>query len=319
MKKFAFVFPGQGSQSVGMLDAWGDHPAVLETLLEVSSALSQDIAKLIRSGTKEELALTTNTQPVMLVAAVAAYRAWLHEGGALPDMVAGHSLGEYSALVAAGALSLSDAAPLVRYRATAMQEAVPVGVGAMAAILGMAADKVAMICEEVTTSYAQSEQSSIETVEAANFNDPLQTVIAGSKVAVDKACAALKAAGAKRALVLPVSAPFHSSLMRPAAEKLRERLNTIVLSTPAIALVNNIDVTIEFDPNKIKDALYRQAFGAVRWVESVLLMKKMEMTAVIECGPGKVLAGMTKRIHPELLSGCVMDPASLQEIKNNLL
>lgn len=318
MKKFAFVFPGQGSQSVGMLDAWGAHPAVLETLNEASDALSQDIAKLISSGSKEELALTTNTQPVMLVAGIAAYRAWLYEGGAKPAMVAGHSLGEYSALVAAGALRFSDAAQLVRFRAAAMQDAVPVGAGAMAAILGMDAGRIAAICEEVTASYPRQGGEGVETVEAVNFNDPLQTVIAGSQAAVDKACEALKAAGAKRALLLQVSAPFHSSLMRPAAEKLKERLGSITLSAPAIELVNNVDVLIESDPIQIKDALYRQAFGAVRWVESVMKMQNSGMDAVIECGAGKVLSGMNKRINPALQTGCIMDPASLQEIKNNL-
>jgi [acyl-carrier-protein] S-malonyltransferase len=313
MKNFAFVFPGQGSQSVGMLDAWGDHPAVAAVLSEASDALSQDVGKLIREGSKEELALTTNTQPVMLVAGVAAYRAWLHEGGSIPAMVAGHSLGEYSALVATGSLSLAQAAPLVRFRATAMQEAVPVGVGAMAAILGMASDKVKEICAEVTASFGVE---SAETVEAANFNDTLQTVIAGSKAAVDKACEALKAAGAKRALLLPVSAPFHSSLMRPAAERLLQKLTEIDLLAPQIPLLNNVDVTIESDPLRIKDALYRQAFGAVRWVESVQAMHASGVQAVIECGPGKVLSGMVKRINAELVSSAVFDLATLQESKN---
>ena len=310
MKKIACVFPGQGSQSVGMLDAWGDNPVVAQTLQEASDALSQDIGKLILEGTKEELALTTNTQPVMLVAGVAAYRAWLSEGGAVPSMVAGHSLGEYSALVAAGSLTLAQAVPLVRLRAEAMQAAVPVGVGAMAAILGMEAAKVKAICAEVTATF---DAGSGETAEAANFNDPMQTVIAGSKAAVDKACEALKAAGAKRALILPVSAPFHSSLMRPAAEKLRARLAEIELKAPQITLLNNVDVATESDPARIKDALYRQAFGAVRWVESVQAMQAAGMTAILECGPGKVLTGMVKRIAPDATSVCVLDPASLQE------
>ena len=315
MKKFAFVFPGQGSQSVGMLDAWSEHPSVVEVLMEASDALSQDVGKLIREGSREELALTTNTQPVMLVAGVAAYRAWLHEGGAVPSMVAGHSLGEYSALVAAGALTLTQAAPLVRLRAAAMQEAVPVGVGAMAAILGMAAVRVVEICEEVTSSFGAG---SAETVEAANFNDPMQTVISGSKAAVDKACEALKAAGAKRALLLPVSAPFHSSLMRPAAEKLVQKLADVNLLSPQIALLNNVDVAIESDPARIKNALYRQAFGAVRWVESVQAMHTSGVQVLLECGPGKVLSGMSKRIVAEITSGVVLDLASLQESKNIL-
>ncbi len=315
MKKFAFVFPGQGSQSVGMLDVWGDHPAVAEALLEASDALSQDVGKLIREGSKEELALTTNTQPVMLVAGVAAYRTWLYEGGAEPSIVAGHSLGEYSALVAAGALTLAQASPLVRLRAVAMQEAVPVGVGAMAAVLGMAADRVNEICQEVTDSF---NADTAETVEAANFNDPMQTVISGSKAAVDKACEALKAAGAKRALLLPVSAPFHSSLMRPAAEKLKEALLDVNLQSPKIELLNNVDVAVESNALRIKDALYRQAFGAVRWVESVQAMQASGVQAIIECGPGKVLSGMIKRISAEIISGALLDLASVQESKNIL-
>ncbi len=316
MKKFAFIFPGQGSQSVGMLDAWGDHPAIVDVLQEASDALSQDMGKLIREGSKEELALTTNTQPVMLVAGVAAYRAWLYEGGTPPSLVAGHSLGEFAALVAAGSLTLAQAAPLVRFRAASMQEAVPVGVGAMAAILGMAADTVSRICTEVTDSFGRT---SAETAEAVNFNDPMQTVISGSKAAVDKACEALKAAGAKRALLLPVSAPFHSSLMRPAAEKLMQRLAGVNLLTPQIPLLNNIDVAIESDPVRIKDALYRQAFGAVRWVESVRAIYASGVQVMVECGPGKVLSGMVKRINAEIASGVVLDLVSLQESKNILI
>jgi [acyl-carrier-protein] S-malonyltransferase len=315
MKKFACVFPGQGSQSVGMLDAWGDHPAVALVLQEASDALAQDVAKLIREGSKEELALTTNTQPIMLVAGVAAYRAWLHEGGMLPSVVAGHSLGEYSALVAAESLTLTQAAPLVRFRAMAMQDAVPVGVGAMAAILGVDSAKVVAICAEVTAAY---DGQAGETVEAANFNDPMQTVIAGSKAAVDKACEVLKSAGAKRALILPVSAPFHSSLMRPAAEKLQETLSSVALLTPQIPLLNNVDVTVEVDVLRVKDALYRQAFGAVRWVESVQAMQVQGVEALAECGPGKILSGMTKRIAPSLSVGSIFDLAGLQEFKNIL-
>ena len=220
MKPFAFVFPGQGSQSVGMLDAWGSHPAVAQTLQEASDALGQDIGLLIQQGPKEELALTTNTQPVMLVAGVAAYRVWMAETGVAPAYVAGHSLGEYAALVAAGALTLTQAAPLVRFRAEAMQDAVPVGAGAMAAILGLDATKIVAACARITESTAEYGLEIGDVVEAVNFNDPMQTVIAGSKAAVDKACEVLKAEGAKRALLLQVSAPFHSSLMKPAAEKL---------------------------------------------------------------------------------------------------
>lgn len=316
MNRFAFVFPGQGSQSVGMLDAWGDHPVVMEVLSEASDALGQDVAKLIHEGPKEVLALTTNTQPVMLVAAVAAYRVWMAETGVAPRAVAGHSLGEYSALVAAGVLTLTQAAPLVRFRAQAMQDAVPVGRGAMAAILGMDATKVMAACAEVTREFGGNSE---EVVEAVNFNDPAQTVIAGSKIAVDKACEVLKSLGAKRALPLPVSAPFHSSLMRPAAEKLRERLESIDLLPPQIDVVNNVDVAVEIDPDRIRDALYRQAFGAVRWVECVGSLKARGLTTVVECGPGKVLAGMVKRIDPELNGMALWDPASLTEAKSVLL
>ena len=316
MKQFAFVFPGQGSQSVGMLDAWGGHAVVAQTVQEASDALGEDVAKLIHEGPKEALAPTTNTQPVMLVAGVAAYRVWMAEVGQAPAAVAGHSLGEYTALVAAGSLTLAQAAPLVRLRAQAMQEAVPVGVGAMAAILGMDAAKVAAGCLEVTQSFGAG---SIEIVEAVNFNDPAQTVIAGSKAAVDKACELLKANGAKRALPLTVSAPFHSRLMQPAAEKLKERLASIDLATPQIPLINNIDVAVETNPGRIRDALYRQAFGPVRWVECVQAIKARGLHTLVECGPGKVLAGMVERIDPELTGLALFDPATLQDVKGVLV
>ena len=315
MKNFAFVFPGQGSQAVGMLDGWGDHPAVVQTLQEASDALGEDVGRLIHEGPKEALALTTNTQPVMLVAGVAAWRVWRAEGGALPAAVAGHSLGEYSALVASGVLTLAQAAPLVRLRAAAMQEAVPVGTGAMAAILGLDAAKVIAVCAEVTGAMGQN---GTEVVEAVNFNDPAQTVIAGSKAAVEKACEALKAAGAKRALPLPVSAPFHSSLMKPAAEKLRMALSDVVLAVPQIPVLNNVDVAVQQDVDAIRDALYRQAFGAVRWVECVQALKGRGITHIIECGPGKVLAGLTKRIDPELVGAALFDPATLAETRELL-
>lgn len=315
MKSFAFVFPGQGSQAVGMLDAWAGHPAVAETLREASDALGEDIGRLIQEGPKEQLALTTNTQPVMLVAGIAAYRAWRAEGGAEPSVMAGHSLGEYTALVAAGALTLAQAAPLVRFRAQAMQEAVPVGTGAMAAILGMDAQKVIEGCAEAARTFGTN---SGEVVEAVNFNDPAQTVIAGSKAAVEKACEMLKAAGAKRALPLPVSAPFHSSLMKPAAEKLKERLAATDLQAPRIPVVNNIEVKVETDPARIKAALYEQAFGPVRWVECVRAIQARGVELVVECGPGKVLAGMVKRIDPALASAAIYDPATLAEVKGQL-
>ncbi|PQA79042.1 ACP S-malonyltransferase [Rhodoferax sp. TS-BS-61-7] len=315
MKPFAFVFPGQGSQAVGMLDAWGDHPVVAETLREASDALGEDVAKLIHEGPKEALALTTNTQPVMLVAGVAAYRVWMSETGVAPQAVAGHSLGEYSALVAAGSLTLAQAAPLVRLRAQAMQEAVPVGVGAMAAILGMDAAKVIAGCAEATGAFGPD---STEVVEAVNFNDAAQTVIAGSKAAVDKACEILKANGAKRALLLPVSAPFHSSLMKPAAEKLKARLEDIEIAAPQMALINNIDVAVEVDADRIRDALYRQAFGPVRWVECVQAIKARGLTTLVECGPGKVLAGMVKRIDADMTGAALFDLASLEDVKGVL-
>ncbi len=315
MKNFAFVFPGQGSQAVGMLDGWGDHPAVAQTLQEASDALGEDVGRLIHEGPKEALALTTNTQPVMLVAGVAAWRVWRAEGGALPAAVAGHSLGEYSALVASGVLTLAQAAPLVRLRAAAMQEAVPVGTGAMAAILGLDAANVIVGCAEVTAAMGHN---GTEVVEAVNFNDPAQTVIAGSKAAVEKACEALKAAGAKRALPLPVSAPFHSSLMKPAAEKLRAALAATPFAAPQIPVLNNIDVAVQQDADAIRDALYRQAFGPVRWVECVQALKARGITHIVECGPGKVLAGMTKRIDAELTGAALYDPATLNEVKELL-
>ncbi|MDI1237694.1 MAG: ACP S-malonyltransferase [Polaromonas sp.] len=315
MKPFAFVFPGQGSQAVGMLDAWGDHPAVHETLREASDALGEDLGKLIREGPKEALGLTTNTQPVMLVAGVAAYRAWMAETGVAPAVVAGHSLGEYSALVASGVLSLAQAAPLVRFRAQAMQEAVPVGVGAMAAILGMEASRVIEGCAEAARTFGPG---SAEVVEAVNFNDPMQTVIAGSKAAVEKACEVLKANGAKRALPLPVSAPFHSSLMKPAADKLREKLAATAFAAPQIPVINNIEVAVETDPGRIRAALYAQAFGPVRWVECVQAIKARGITTVVECGPGKVLAGMVKRIDADMTGVALFDPDSLKQAKEAL-
>ena len=308
MTTFAFVFPGQGSQAVGMLDAWGDDAAVRHTVAEASDALGIDMAALIRSGPKNQLDLTTNTQPVILTAGIACYRAWLAQTGRVPSLVAGHSLGEYTALVAAGVLSLADALPLVRFRAQAMQEAVPVGAGAMAAILGLDAGAVRDGCAQVMAATG-------EVVEAANFNDPKQTVIAGTKAGVDQACEVLKAKGAKRALLLQVSAPFHSSLMKPAADRLKARLATTAFGVPQIPVVNNVDVKIETDASAIRDALYRQAFGPVRWAETVLVMRAHGAAYIIECGPGKVLAGMVKRIDAEAVSGAVFDPASLADVK----
>ena len=311
MTAFAFVFPGQGSQSVAMLDAWGDHPAVQQTLAEASAVLGQDVGQLIHAGPKEALELTTNTQPVMLTAAIACYRAWSAEGGPEPAAVAGHSLGEYSALVAAGALTLADALPLVRFRAQAMQRAVPVGAGAMAAILGLDAAVVREVCAAVAAETG-------EAVEPANFNDPKQTVIAGSKAGVERACEQLKARGAKRALLLAVSAPFHSSLMKPAADALRERLAGVTIVPPRIPVVNNIDVAAQTDPGAIREALYRQAFGPVRWVEVTQALRARGLLHILECGPGKVLSGLVKRVDPEIQSLTVLDPASLHAAKEML-
>jgi [acyl-carrier-protein] S-malonyltransferase len=300
--KIAFVFPGQGSQSVGMLDAWAGNAAVADTLALASSALGQDLGALIAQGPAEQLNLTTNTQPAMLVAGAALYAAWCAAGGRKPDIVAGHSLGEYAALTAAQSLRLEDAVRLVRIRADAMQAAVPVGTGAMAAILGLDDEAVRAAC-------AQAAQG--EVVEAVNFNAPAQVVIAGHKAAVERACEAAKAAGAKRALLLPVSAPFHSSLLRPAAAVLDKALAEVQISAPAMTVVNNVDVATPTDPAAIRDALVRQAWHPVRWVETIRAMKAQGVTHVIECGPGKVLTGLVKRIDGELSGLAVTDPASL--------
>jgi [acyl-carrier-protein] S-malonyltransferase len=291
-----------------MLDAWGDHPAVRGTLEEASEALGLDMAALIQAGPKEQLDLTTNTQPVMLTAGIACYRAWLQETGLTPTIAAGHSLGEYSALVAAGALTLAQALPLVRLRAQAMQEAVPVGQGGMAAILGLDGEAVKLTC-------ALARAESGEVVEAVNFNDPKQTVIAGSKAGVEKGMELLKAAGAKRALPLPVSAPFHSSLMKPAAERLKLALADVVFQPLAFPVINNVDVATPDSADALRDALYRQAYQPVRWVELIQALAGRGLTHVIECGPGKVLAGMVKRIDGNLATTTIFDPASLQEAR----
>ena len=303
---FAFVFPGQGSQSVGMLNSIASRPEVKATLQEASDALGEDVTKLIAEGPAEALSLTTNTQPVMLTAGVAFFRAWVAAGGTFPKVMAGHSLGEYSALVAAGVISFKDAVPLVRFRAEAMQNAVPVGTGGMAAILGLDDAAVIQVC-------AQASDQSGSVVEAVNFNAPGQVVIAGASSAVTKACELLKAAGAKRALPLPVSAPFHSSLLKPASEKLEAYLAGIEFKVPAIAVINNVDVEVLNDPAAIKEALVRQAAKPVRWHETIQAMAKQGVTQVVECGPGKVLAGLTKRINDQLTGVPVFDEASLNE------
>jgi [acyl-carrier-protein] S-malonyltransferase len=311
MKTFAFVFPGQGSQSVGMLDAVADHAAVRQTLEQASDVLRQDVAALIHAGPAEALNLTTNTQPVMLSASVALWRLWLAEGGAQPALVAGHSLGEYSALVAAGALDFADALPLVRFRAQAMQEAVPVGTGGMAAVLGLDDAAVREVCAEAAAQCG-------EAVEAVNFNAPGQVVIAGTKGAVEAACALLKARGAKRALPLPVSAPFHSSLLKPAAARLAAYLEGVPLRAPRIPVVHNVDVARHAEPAAIRAALASQAAGAVRWVECVQALGQAGCTEIVECGPGKVLAGLTRRIDAALTGHALVDLASAQAIKETL-
>lgn len=308
---FAFVFPGQGSQSVGMLNSIAQRPEVRTTLQEASDALSEDVTKLIAEGPAEALSLTTNTQPVMLTAGVAFYRAWLASGGAAPKVMAGHSLGEYSALVAAGVIAFKDAVPLVRFRAEAMQSAVPVGTGGMAAILGLDDATVIKVCAEASA-------ASGGVVEAVNFNAPGQVVIAGASDAVTKACELLKAAGAKRALPLPVSAPFHSSLLQPASEKLQGYLANIEFKAPSIPVINNVDVEILNDPVAIKDALVRQAAKPVRWQETIQAIAGQGITQVVECGPGKVLAGLTKRINDQVTGVPVFDEASLTEVLASL-
>jgi len=309
MKKVAFVFPGQGSQSVGMLDAWADHAEVRAVVATASKALGQDLDALMTQGPAETLNLTTNTQPVMLTAAIATYQAWRAAGGHPPSLVAGHSLGEYAALTVAGSLTLEDAVRLVRIRADSMQSAVPVGSGAMAAILGLDDDVVIRVCQEAQQG---------EIVEAVNFNAPAQLVIAGHKHAVARACELAKAAGAKRALPLPVSAPFHSSLLQPAAQVLRQALSKITVQTPTIPLINNVDVASPTAADTIRDALVRQAWHPVRWVEVIRAMKRQGVTHVVECGPGKVLQGLTRRIDADLTALAIHDPASLRTVLETL-
>jgi [acyl-carrier-protein] S-malonyltransferase len=305
MSKFAFLFTGQGSQAVGMLNGFAGNKIVADTVAEASDALGQDLGRLIAEGPKEELDLTTNTQPVMLTAAVAVYRAWIAAGGPPPALVAGHSLGEYSALVAAGVIRFRDAVPLVRFRAQAMQEAVPVGQGTMAVILGLTADAVRAVCAEAAAG---------EVVEAVNFNEPTQIVIAGHTAAVERACELAKAQGAKRAMKLAVSAPFHSSLLKPASDRLRAYMAGIEFAAPQIGLINNVDVAVLDDPAAIKDALVRQAAGPVRWVEAMQKMAAEGVTQVIECAPSKVLIGMAKRIDPVLAGDALLDQAALERV-----
>jgi [acyl-carrier-protein] S-malonyltransferase len=309
MTSFAFVFPGQGSQTIGMLDAFSDNSVVRSTIEEASDCLQMDMASLISHGPKEQLDSTTNTQPVMLAAAVAIYRAWIAAGGSAPKIVAGHSLGEYAALVAAGVIDFRDAIPLVRFRADSMQKAVPIGHGGMAAILGLDDDAVRSLCLDAAAG---------EVVEAVNYNAPSQVVIAGHKSAVDRACILAKERGAKRALPLSVSAPFHSSLLLLASAKLRDYLASITFSQPQITLINNVDVASVNAVEDIKDALVRQAASPVRWVETVQAISSAGITHVIECGPGKVLTGLVKRIDAGLNAESINDPASLNKILESL-
>jgi len=305
MSKFAFLFTGQGAQAVGMLNGFAGNPVVDQTVQEASDALGFDLGRMIADGPKEDLDLTTNTQPVMLTAAVAVYRAWIAAGGPAPSVVAGHSLGEYSALVAAGVIPFADAVPLVRFRAQSMQGAVPVGQGGMAVILGLQAGDVRAVCLEA----AQG-----EVIEAVNFNEPTQIVIAGHAAAVERACEIAKAKGAKRAMKLSVSAPFHSSLLKPASDRLREYMAGVAFAAPQIDVINNVDVAVLTDPDAIKDALVRQAAGPVRWVETMQKMAADGVTQVIECAPSKTLIGMAKRIDPALVGEALVDQAALERV-----
>lgn len=307
--KFALVFPGQGSQSVGMMEAYGTSSVIRATFDQASSALGEDLWRMASEGPADVLAQTVNTQPLMLTAGVAVYRLWLELGGAQPVVVAGHSLGEYAALVAAGALSFEDAVPLVRLRAQAMQDAVPKGEGAMAALLGL---------DEVSARAACEEGAQGQVVSCANFNGPGQIVIAGHAAAVARAAEIAKSKGAKRAVMLPVSAPFHCALMRPAAERLAERLASVVINTPTIPVLNNVDVAIAGEPERIRDALVRQAYSPVRWTESVQAIRGLGCSHVLECGPGKVLAGIARRVDASLHGVALADLQTLEQAISEL-
>ncbi len=301
-KKIAFVFPGQGSQAVGMLDSLQDVPTVQWILNDACEALGFDLAKLIHEGPAEELNLTVNTQPALLTASVAMYRYYQELGGKTAEIMAGHSLGEYSALVAAGALDFHDAVQLVRYRAEQMQAAVPVGKGAMAAILGLDDDKVKAVCQQVDG-----------VVQAVNFNTPGQVVIAGYMEPLNKAMELCKAAGAKRALPLKVSGPFHSSLLKPAADALRQKLAGINVQTPAVKVLHNVDVKTRDNPEDIKDALSRQVASAVLWADTVREMEKLGITDIFEFGPGAALTGMVRRISPAIAGKALNSKQAIEE------
>jgi len=305
----AFVFPGQGSQQVGMMDGYADDRAVRATFDEASALLGEDLWQLAAEGPAEAQNLTRNTQPLLLTASVAIWRAWQAAAGPTPSYMAGHSLGEYSALVAAGALAFRDAVPLVRFRAEAMQDAVAQGVGAMAAVIGGDDDAIAQACAEA----AQG-----EIVEPVNYNAPGQVVIAGHRAAVERAMAAAKARGAKRAMLLPVSAPFHSSLLAPAAKRLAQRLADVDFAAPAVPVVHNVDVTTRDTAGAMRDALARQAASPVRWTETMRYLVTHGVTSVVECGPGRVLAGLARRVDDSLATYSLTDPAALAEARTAL-
>lgn len=307
--KLAFVFPGQGSQTVGMLAAFEGNAAVADTMKRADAALGESLTGLIAAGPAEELNLTVNTQPAMLACSVAFYNAWIAAGGMVPDVMAGHSLGEYSALTAAGVFELEDAVRLVRFRAQCMQEAVPVGVGGMAAIIGLTDELVAEVCQEAAC---------CGIVEAVNFNSPGQVVIAGEKAAVEKACTIAKDKGAKRALMLAVSAPFHSSMMKPASVALKAKLQETPMKAPEVDVIANVDVTIHPQPEDIIDALAAQAAGAVQWVKTIETMKTMGVTHIVECGPGRVLAGLVKRIDASIVVKNINSQETLESVLEEL-
>lgn len=308
--KIAFLFPGQGSQSVGMLDAWQDQPGVSVLLAEADRALGEDLSGLIAQGPAEELDLTVNTQPAMLLSAVLMFRQWQQAGGPQPAVMAGHSLGEYSALTAAGVLDLDDALRLVRIRAQAMQAAVPVGEGAMAALIGLEDDVVRTLCSGLSTEG--------QVVEAVNFNAPGQVVIAGHRAAVEQACEQARAQGARRAMLLPVSAPFHSRLLKPAAQVLEQALSEITFNELQCPVINNVDVAAPRDAQAIKQALVRQAWHPVRWVETIQAMQAEGITHFVECGPGRVLSGLVRRIARGSNVLSFSDPQSMHDVLNQL-
>ncbi len=309
MTKFAFVFPGQGSQSRGMMNGYADFPAVRNTFIEASDILHQDLWQLVGEGSDADLGATVNTQPVMLTAGVAVYRAWQSRHGAAPAVMAGHSLGEYTAMVACGALSFTDALPLVRYRAQCMQQAVPEGAGGIAAILGLDDEAVRSVCAEG----AQG-----EVLEAVNYNSPGQVVIAGNRTAVERGMKLAKARGAKRAIMLPMSVPSHCVLMKGAAEQLGDYLKNIKIQSPSIPVLHNADVKSYSDEPSIKDALVRQLYSPVRWVETVLEFGKQGVTHNVECAPGKVLAGLNKRISTDQQALAMNDGAALEQALSTL-